>query len=158
MADRRKAYAAEEREKRREKIAVRERLKSIGKLLQEAQREFNRWVLQRDFGQGCISCDAGPNYQGQWTAGHYRTTAAASHLRFHPDNAWRQCGQCNHHKSGNVVEYRIRLVQKIGLARVEALEHDNRMTKWSRDELVEMRRQFCADWRMLRAAREARAA
>lgn len=150
-AHRRKAVAAETRE-------AREKLKSIGKLLQEAQREFNRWVLQRDVGEGCISCDVGPNYAGQWNAGHYRTTAAASHLRFNPDNVWRQCGQCNHRKSGNVVEYRIRLVAKIGAARVEALENDNRTVKWGRDELVEMRRKFCADWRALRAAREARAA
>lgn len=146
------------RETRLEKIAVRERLKSIGKLLQEAQREFNRWVLQRDIAEGCISCDVGRNYDGQWTAGHYRTTAAATHLRFNPDNVWKQCGQCNHHKSGNVVEYRIRLVAKIGATRVEALENDSRSTKWSRDELVAMRRKFCADWRTLRAARDARAA
>jgi len=150
-ADWRKGLAVE----KRDGLA---RLKTIGKLLQEAQREFNRWVLQRDFGRGCISCDNGPAYDGQWNAGHFRTTAAAPHLRFHPDNAWRQCGQCNHHKSGNVGEYRIRLVAQIGSARVEALEDDNRNVKWGRDELVELRHEYTAKWRALRAAREQRAA
>lgn len=138
-----------------EKRETREKLKTIGKLLQEAQREFNRWILQRDRGEGCISCDAPVNYQGQWNAGHYRTTAAAGHLRFNPDNVWRQCGQCNHHKSGNLVEYRIRLVAKIGAARVELLEDDNRTVKWDRDELVALRREYLSKWKELKAQREA---
>jgi hypothetical protein len=153
-----RATARERSELRRDKANGLEKLKSISKLLAEAQREFNRWVLQRDYGLGCVSCDVGSNYSGQWTAGHFRTTAAAPHLRFHPDNAWRQCGQCNFHKSGNLGEYRIRLVAKIGVERVEALENDNRASKWFRDEVVEIRKEFTAKWRALRTARESKAA
>jgi len=138
---------------RAERQVWRAKNKPVSKLIAEAQKEFNRWILARDWNQGCISCDVGPGYDGQFSAGHYRTTAAAAHLRFNEDNTWRQCGQCNHHKSGNVVEYRIRLVAKIGRERVEALENDNRTVKWSRDELVEIRRKYLALWKEARAKR-----
>lgn len=139
---------------RRERASARERLKSISKLLAEAQREYNRYVRERDWNLGCISCHMQASYDGQWQAGHYRTTAAAPHLRFHDDNVQKQCSQCNGSKSGNVVEYRKGLVVRIGVERVEAIENDNRTLKWSRDEIVAMRKQFTSAWRALRAARE----
>ncbi|HVZ31849.1 MAG TPA: recombination protein NinG [Polyangiaceae bacterium] len=142
---------------RKEKREYRARTMTIGKLLQGAQREYNRYVVQRDHALGCISCHMPPDYGGQWQAGHYRTTKAASHLRFNEDNVHKQCAQCNGPKSGNIVEYRKGLVARIGIERVEALENDNRTAKWDRDELVAIRRKYLAKWKSLRAAREAKA-
>jgi hypothetical protein len=42
---------------------------------------------------------------------------------------------CNTHKSGNLTEYRIRLIEKIGLKTVEELENTNHIKKWSIEEL-----------------------
>jgi hypothetical protein len=136
-----------------EKREATERLKTISKLLKEAQYDFNRFIRERDHALGCISCDAPVNYDGQWTAGHYRTTKAAAHLRFNEDNCAKQCGQCNHHKSGNIAEFRVRLVERIGAARVELLEDDNRTLKWSREEIIAIRKQYAAKWKALKAAR-----
>src|SRR6185503_635823 len=103
---------AEAREQKSELRQAKERIIPLSKLKNRAQSAFNRWVKERDYLEGCISCDVSKNYVGQFHAGHYRTTAAAQHLRFHPDNCWKQCAQCNHYKSGNVVEYRKRLIAK----------------------------------------------
>jgi hypothetical protein len=145
-----KRVAAAEKRERRESLA---KLKTISKFLQEAQREFNRWIRERDFGEPCISC--GRITGAKVNAGHYRTTAAASHLRFNPDNVHLQCEHCNTHLSGNLIEYRKGLVAKIGAARVELLEDDNRSVKWTREELLALRREYTVKWRELRMAREA---
>lgn len=45
-------------------------------------------------------------------------------------------------KSGNVVEYRIRLAQKIGQDRVEALEHDNQTRTFDVDYIKRLKTIF----------------
>jgi len=127
----------------------------LSKLKSQAQHEFNRYVRERDFADGCISCHMPASYAGQWHAGHYRTTAAAAHLRYSEDNCHKQCAQCNDHKSGNIVAYRPRLIAKIGLARVELLEDDNRTVRWERDELIAIRKHYLNLWKTAKAAREA---
>ena len=77
-------------------------------------------------------------------AGHYRSTGAASHLRFKEDNCHAQSKHDNQYKSGNAVEYRIRLIERIGLERVEALESDNQPKKWERDELIAIKAKYKA--------------
>ena len=101
-----------------------EALKPKSKWLREAQAAFNWYIRMRDARLPCISCGQSP-YQGQRHASHYRSVGAASHLRFNCWNVHASCSQCNSMKSGNVVEYRIALVKKIGVERVEQLEHDN---------------------------------
>lgn len=49
------------------------------------------------------------------------------------------------------MEYRIKLIQRIGLARVEALESDNRVHKWEKDELRGIRDHFRQELKQLRA-------
>ena len=134
-------YAKEQAEKKRKAAEKarskadrkrKEAIKPRSEWLREAQSSFNAYIRARDSGRACISCGI---TTGQMHAGHYRTTKAASHLRFNPRNCHQQCAQCNNSKSGNIVEYRIRLVERIGLAEVERLEHDNRTRKWTIDEL-----------------------
>lgn len=147
----------ERAEREKEKRAWRKSSMSLSKLKNLAQREVNKFVRERDRFEGCISCHMPASYEGPWHAGHYRTTAAAGHLRFDERNIHKQCSQCNEHKSGNLVEYRKRLVEKYGEAAVEALENDNRVHHWARDELTEIRKTYHAKWRALVAAREGRA-
>lgn len=123
--------------------ARKEAIKTIPALIREAQIAFNAWVRARDAAQPCISCDAPPpdmsTLHAGRDAGHYRSTGSASHLRFHPDNCHAQCVKCNQWGAGMAVDYRIRLLQRIGPARVEALENDNTHHKWTREELIAIR-------------------
>ena len=98
----------------------------------KAQKSFNRYIRERDRYALCISC--GKWHNGQWHAGHYRTTKAASQLRFNEDNCHKQCAPCNNHLSGNIVEYRINLIKKIGLERVEALENSHEIKKYTLED------------------------
>lgn len=112
-------------------------LKPLRDLIREAQRHVNRYIrLSKP--KVCISCGSPKaNY-----AGHYRTTKAAPNLRFTHDNIWPQCFACNVPLSGNIAEYRPRLIALIGLARVEALENDNAQHKWTREEVIEIGRTY----------------
>ena len=119
--------------------ARKEAIKTIPVLIKEAQREFNAYIRARDRDRPCISCGAPPPdlsalHSGR-DAGHYRSTGSASHLRFHEDNVHAQCVHCNQWGAGRAVDYRIGLVARLDLARVEALEHNNTPHKWTNDEL-----------------------
>jgi hypothetical protein len=116
-----------------------ESLKTLPQLLAEAQREFNRFVRLRDHGKPCICCGVmakaefltGSNIH----AGHYRSVGSAPHLRFNEDNVNLQNAKCNLYGSGRAVDYRIGLIARIGLERVEALECNNEVHKWTKDEV-----------------------
>ena len=152
---------AEIRERKTEKREYQRKSIPLSKLKSGAQREFNRWILERDFGLSCICCgrtagESGSLTGGEYDAGHYRSIGAAPQLRFNPDNVHRQAKYCNTYKSGNAVEYRRGLLDKIGPSRVEALEDDNAPHKWEREELIEIRKHYLGLWKSLKAAREAR--
>lgn len=135
----RAAAKVERAETRRRKEAI----KTIPQLIREAQVAFNAWVRARDAAESCVSCGAPPpdlsGLHAGRDAGHYRSTGSASHLRFHPDNCHAQCVKCNQWGAGMAVDYRIRLLLRIGVARVEALESDNTVKKWTREELIGIR-------------------
>lgn len=116
-------------------LAGRIKLKSLTDWLRDAQAVFNKWIRHRD-GNFCISCQM--VHTGQIHAGHYRTTKAASQLRYNEDNVSSQCAPCNNHLSGNITEYRINLVKKIGVERVEALESNNVSHRYTVDEAKEI--------------------
>ncbi len=107
--------------------ARRERLKTRREHMAEAQVAFNAYIRERDVGLPCISCDSLPSDHdlitgSRWDAGHYRSVGACPELRFEPLNVHRQCVKCNRNLSGNAVEYRIRLVKRIGADQVDWLE------------------------------------
>lgn len=116
------------------------------------QRAFNDYIRARD-GNICISC--GSTTAVSYHAGHYRTTAAASQLRFNEDNVHSQCSACNTHHSGNIGPYRINLITKIGLQRVLALESNNEPHRYTREELDGIRARYRALLRELVKQREA---
>ena len=132
----------EKREKQKLKL-MKEALKTRGDWIKEAQKAFNAYIRERDRDQACISCDkpaGGDNHLtgSGWDAGHYRSTGSAPHMRFEEENCHKQCVKCNQHLSGNTVEYRKRLIDRIGLERVEAIEADQEPRKHTIPDLKEM--------------------
>jgi hypothetical protein len=126
------ARASSDKRKKETLTKLRAELKTASEWRTEAQTAFNAYVRYRDRDLPCISCDASGDHDGlggYWDAGHYRSRGAAKHLSFHQHNCHKQCHKCNRYLSGNVVEYRIRLIKRIGLDKVEALECNNDTVK-----------------------------
>lgn len=119
-AGREKAEKAIQANARKEHAAQKEKVKPKGAHAREAQALVNEWIRLRDANEPCISC--GRHHEGQYHAGHFRTVASAPELRFEPLNIHKQCAPCNNHLSGNIINYRPRLIEKIGLEAVEWLE------------------------------------
>lgn len=143
-----KNNAIDAKKTRKEYKDTKEKLKSLTEHLREAQRHFNLWIRTRDEDKPCISC--GRVSGCQFHGGHYRTTKAAPQLRFNEDNVHKQCAQCNNHLSGNITEYRIELIKRIGTERVEALENNNELKRYTIDEVKEIKRFYREKLRLLR--------
>jgi Bacteriophage Lambda NinG protein len=151
-----RAEKAARRDEVRQTRAQKEALKTLPKLIKEAQAAFNKFIRFRDIsdGRGCISC--GKRYDaseqvpgGGWDAGHYRSVGSAYHMRFEEMNVHLQCKRCNDRKSGNAVDYRIRLIKRAGIDAVEALEADQTTRNWTRDDVRQIRDEYRAKAREL---------
>ena len=81
---------------------------------------------------------------GCFDAGHYRSVGSAPHLRFDERNVHGQRKQCNRYGSGRAVDYRVGLIQRIGLEVVEALEADQQPKHYSIEDLIELRDKYRA--------------
>lgn len=125
---------------RREIKVRKERIKTRGDHFRETQAVFNEWVRLRDAALPCVSC--GRHHEGQYHAGHYRTVGANPELRFEPLNVHKQCAPCNNHKSGDIVNYRIELVKRIGQDQVEWLEGPHSARKYTADELKALKAKY----------------
>ena len=141
----RKSFAQRER---REIKVRKEKLKSRADHLKDTQQAFNAWVRARDAALPCISC--GRHHQGKYDAGHYRTVGSNPALRFEPMNCHRQCSPCNTQLSGNIVNYRIELVKRIGAEAVEWLEGPHEAKKYTVDELKVMTADYRAKTKELK--------
>lgn len=108
--------------------------KSIPKLIKLATKNFNSYIRERDKKYGCISCPDGRVEN----AGHFFPTTFSIH-RFDENNVNGQCVRCNKWQHGNLINYRIGLVKKIGEEKVKWLE-DNRHAsiKWDRYTLIDL--------------------
>jgi len=76
-------------------------------------------------------------------AGHYYSAGKYSCLRFNEDNVHGQCKSCNYFKSGDLLNYRMNLIERIGKEKVEKLDliasQAKRQTwKWNRFHLEEI--------------------
>lgn len=106
-------------------------------LKKEAQKHFNKYIRLRDKDLPCISC--GKTEAKAWHAGHYWAMGMNSALRYSEDNVNKQCNSCNKWGHGNLLNYRLNLVKKIGEDRVKWLdENHNGTKKWTRDELEQL--------------------
>lgn len=141
-----------EQMERREIRASKERIKPRSEHLREAQAAFNAYIRLRDAHEPCISC--GRHHDGQYHAGHYRTVGANPELRFEEINVNKQCAPCNNHKSGDIVNYRINLVRKIGAEKVEWLEGPHEPLRLSIEDLKQIKAKYRALVRAMKAATE----
>jgi len=110
-----------------------------------AQTIVNKYIRERDNLLPCVSCGFMPHYDKkgkyiirQWHAGHYMPMGNNSSIRYNEDNIHKQCSICNNHKSGNLVQYRKKLINRIGLEKVEWLESQKELKKWSVEELKDI--------------------
>ena len=135
---------------RREIKVRKEKLKSRADHLREAQQAFNEWVRLRDADLPCVSC--GRHHDGQYHAGHWRSVGASPELRFEPLNVWKLCAPCNTHLSGNLVNYRISLLQLIGAEKVAWLEGPHPARKYTVEEIKAIKADYRAKTRELKRA------
>jgi len=118
-----------------------ERLKTHKDYMKELQPIFNKYIRLRDRNEPCICCGAIGDYK--WDAGHYLSRGSHPWLAVNEDNVHKQRARpCNSDKSGNQAEYRIRLIEKIGLARVEALENCHDREKLSIEKIKELTKHY----------------
>jgi hypothetical protein len=123
------------------KKKLKEKVKTRTDYLKEAQRVFNAYIRKRDFQKygTCISC--GKTLKpGNIDAGHYFSAGGHSNTRFDLDNTHAQCSRpCNKDKSGDLINYQIGIVQRIGNKRVLDLYARAYAEKqWSIEELKEI--------------------
>lgn len=135
---------------RREIQVQKQKLKSRADYMREAQAAFNQWVRLRDDGLPCISC--GRHHEGQYHAGHYRTVGANPELRFEPLNVHKQCAPCNNHKSGDIVNYRINLVHRIGADGVAFIEGPHEAKRYTIEDLKAIKAEYRAKIKQLKEA------
>ena len=128
------------KEWKKEKAVLKEKLKTREDYYQETLKVFNKYIRIRDKGQPCISCDA-PAGTYKITSGHFYPQGTYRNIALNEDNANGQCWyNCNKNKHGNLLEYRPRLIKKIGIKRVEELDRlRNETRKYSIPELIEMK-------------------
>ncbi|TYF48634.1 hypothetical protein DJ490_24245 [Enterobacter hormaechei] len=147
---------------RKRRKAKRESLKSKSEWDKEAQSAFNRYIRVRDEGKPCVSCGnpllGKSNYLtgSAIDASHYRSRGAASHLKFNVFNVHSACTRCNRQLSGNAVEYRIRLIERIGQERVDRLESDNEPRRFDIPYLQRIKSIFTRKARALEKRRAGR--
>lgn len=143
-----KRHLEEERADRQRQAERRMAVKPISYFIKQAQHAFNEFIRYRDRDLPCISC--GRHHDGQYHAGHFRTTGASPELRFDEDNCHKQCSACNNHLSGNLTAYRPALIAKIGQARFDALMGPHALPKWTRDDYIRIRDEYRAKLRDLK--------
>lgn len=104
------------------------------------QKVFNTYIrVSKE--KECISCNKDLSYV-KFDAGHYRSVGANPSLRFYEENIWPQCVRCNRDLHGNLIEYRIRLVKKIGVERVEDLEREHEPKHYSITDLKDLIKEY----------------
>ena len=116
----------------KEKKQRKEALKTLSDHIKELQVIFNQWKRLIDKGNNCISCDKPSKKEN---AGHYRSAGGNPELRFEPLNVHLQCEYCNTYLHGNLIDYRINLIKKIGLEKVEWLEGYHEPKNYTIDQI-----------------------
>lgn len=134
------AQGKREKAERQAYRAAKDKIKSRGEWAREAQAAFNAWIRYRDDKLPCISCQR--HHTGQYHAGHYRSVGSNPELRFEPLNVHKQCSVCNNHKSGNLTEYRINLLKRIGQEALDWLEGPHDAKKYTIEDLRQIRDEY----------------
>ena len=146
-----KRIKAQERKERKAMQEAKEKLKSRSDYAKEAQTAFNAYIRERDKGLPCVSCDKPDDGTHQRHASHYRSRGACPELSYEPLNVHASCAQCNNIKSGNIVEYRLRLVKRIGEEKLEWLEGPHEPKKYTIDELKQIKAEYKSKLKALKS-------
>lgn len=123
-----------------------------GHWTKKARDACHRYIRHRDASLPCVSC--GRNHTGQYHAGHYRPSGVNSALRYDERNIHKQCSPCNSHLSGNLSNYRVGLIARIGESAVVELETNHETKRWTVDELKEVYRYYTDKLKRLKALNE----
>lgn len=112
-----------------------------------AQTAFNAFIRERDALLPCLSClefreETAKHKGSNFHAGHYKSVGAKAELRFEELNCHKQCAHCNNFLSGNMENYRLNLIDKIGLDKVEWLEGPHEPKKYTCAELKEIEAEY----------------
>lgn len=105
---------------RKEGKVMKDKLKTHNDYVKELQVIFNIFIRERDKDKPCISCGT-PMATRKGDASHYWSTGGNPGVRFDEDNCHLACVPCNQHKHGNLLEYSIRLPERIGTVLFNAL-------------------------------------
>lgn len=124
----------------KEKKVLKEKIKTKSDYVKELQKEVNKFVRNRDKDKPCISC--GKPLKSKFDSGHYRSAGGNPELRFEELNIHGQCVYCNQHLHGNLIDYRIRLIERIGVEKVEWLESKHEPKHYTIQELKELIKQY----------------
>ena len=139
-ANKSKGEKVKQRIARKVKKEKLDKLKTNSEWAEEAQKAVNLYIRVRDQGKPCISCDK-PDVDSR-NASHFRSVGACKQLRFNTFNIHASCYRCNCEISGNLLEYRIRLVKLIGQDRVDWLECQNDIARYSVEYLQRVKKVF----------------
>ena len=136
LANKKKRIAAKRAFNEKDKKFVEKRAKAY----------LHRWIKWRDQGLPCCACGNDMSHLPSRAvqASHYRPSGMNSAIRYDEINIHLGCSKCNLQMSGNLTEYRIRLIDKIGIEKVEWLESQNQVCKWSIDDLRLIRDDYAA--------------
>lgn len=121
--------------------AIREKkdkAKTITQHAEDTQKPVNAFIRWRDKDKGCISC--GKPLRGTFHAGHYKPVGRGLNwaIRYHHDNIFGQCVECNHFKSGNQAAMRDGVLERIGAERLAFIEGPHPDAKFTVEELKQM--------------------
>lgn len=145
---------------RRETKAKKKALMSVRDWIKKAQPVFNKYIRLRDKDKPCISCgrtnqevegSEGWKPGGSWDCGHFLTIGAHEELRFEPKNAYKQCKSCNggsgkYTKKNHTVgkQYRINLIERVGIETVDWLEGPHELPRWTTDDIQSVQEKYKA--------------
>lgn len=128
----------------KEKIEIKEKLKSLSDYERDAKKSFQKWIRLRDSKLPCISC--GNLKTDDWAGGHYFPAGIYSGLMFDERNCHKQCNtHCNKYLSGNLIEYRKGLIKRYGeefVVKLESLSDEKRNYKYTKQELIAKKLQY----------------
>jgi hypothetical protein len=133
------AWIQETKEKnwKKKKAKLKMDLMTLSDYIKLAQQVFNKWINLRDKALPCISC--GKPINGRVNASHYFNANNHWNVRFNEFNVHSSCITCNQYLSGNLIEYRSRLINKIGIEQLTLLElKANKTRKFTIEELKQI--------------------
>jgi hypothetical protein len=124
------------KEWKKRKTEIKEKLQTVQELTKLAQTYFNSYIRNRDRNKGCISC--GSPLGQKFDASHYYSAGGHCNVRFDEDNVHASCVYCNQWLHGNLLNYQIGLVKRIGERIFELNEKAHQTRKFTREELKEI--------------------